>query len=1039
MSNERTVRSTAFGRYPSNASQPTESTDERTHRVRILWYDGLAVLFNSSDILLGSPCCLQSHGILPLHWIPDASSQTGPYFDVFIKNKLGVFGVHYGDPSFLLDIPPPSKATAPDGYKFNDGDFRRPLWIDPKFPYLVLLPRFSPFNGPLFSRLNVNEKTVPIVEVTVPGSSFGQFNIRWGLDQKVVDSWLYLESLLRLTLRTMMDLYGSRPGEAVYTFLSPISYCYTERNATSHSNAVKIALRSRDAFLPLMAEITVMFILLDARDTQDWRRRLMNRTKLNWQWIVDLEQSAVGNMHIDWLGGIMDLTLRKTHMDHHLPLHARWLLPHLLGRHRVPLYFFYGNDLPLKEPIPDALINLGFVPTQNELDYLNGLDGEVVFSRWSATGSKWQSLRNGLPPTTTPVHLQAKGQQSEMPSASPPASTPFPAVERDSGQKPGEDIHAFGLHNEKRAQHESFDARKARLAREQHASGGSAPGKKGARVFIWEEDGGFFIRRAAHAIAPMRLTVGTNLLPWDLCTALAPTEIAEPDNFDDDDGDEDYFFFHQPPASTDALPALPDVPGRDILEAETGERAYEVLEHAYGLSHEDLCEDASRLPGWSTQDARSIITSRFGFNREFAQSHREPPGGSDGMRGGAAPHYDEPPAAHAVRATRRLPVALRKLSNEHATAPPSSRKMQDKACGWTLGDETWSVPSESGLPALFQHILDANDLKAIPGNLMDIASSNSDLENEWNIDIKVLRLSDRVLFELFPHGSHSSSPSILLESAATVLQVLRSGWGNNSDVVTIIRNLVNLGVAFFPGWPRPLDYTPLPPPIQPTLGRRHVGYTPTLVDFGVYVERRNSFLRSPRGRVALFYGGIVGRLARLVLTDFEDLACYDPYEDVLKSGVRVEETRDEETVLWHETLTEDEVGIVCGVYAVETGQKSTATEGGQQLKYISWWPTPTAFWSSGLNTGWWKSNCERWFVKRLREMERMSVKLFTYAEWKNKIRFNTLSRKVGTKNEKLAEQYIVAHGLRMTCRRSADRFNETQWETLHILKRFCGL
>ncbi|KAK6974229.1 hypothetical protein R3P38DRAFT_3335867 [Favolaschia claudopus] len=725
--------------------------------------------------------------VLAVYRAMASSHSTG---SLTLPNKLGVFGVHYGDPSFLLDIPPPSKATAPDGYKFNDGDFRRPLWIDPKFPYLVLLPRFSPFNGPLFSRLNVNEKTVPIVEVTVPGSSFGQFNIRWGLDQKVVDSWLYLESLLRLTLRTMMDLYGSRPGEAVYTFLSPISYCYTERNATSHSNAVKIALRSRDAFLPLMAEITVMFILLDARDTQDWRRRLMNRTKLNWQWIVDLEQSAVGNMHIDWLGGIMDLTLRKTHMDHHLPLHARWLLPHLLAD---------------TEPIPDALINLGFVPTQNELDYLNGLDGEVVFSRWSATGSKWQSLRNGLPPTTTP----------RCPLLHPPASTPFPAVERDSGQKPGEDIHAFGLHNEKRAQHESFDARKARLAREQHASGGSAPGKKGARWRLFHSP-----RRACNRtdaadrwdeFTPRQRLYDSFSNQWDLCTALAPTEIAEPDNLDDDDGDEDYFFFHQPPASTDALPALPDVPGRDILEAETGERAYEVLEHAYGLSHEDLCEDASRLPGWSTQDARSIITSRFGFN-------------------------------------------------EHATAPPSSRKMQDKACGWTLGDETWSVPSESGLPALFQHILDANDLKAIPGNLMDIASSNSDLENEWNIDIKVLRLSDRVLFELFPHGSHSSSPSILLESAAAVLQVLRSGWGNNSII------------------------------------RRAPQFIPSLTAWSC----------------GFILWGIVGRLARLVLTDFEDLACYDPYEDVLKSGVRVEETRDEETVL-------DEVGIVCGVYAVETG------------------------------------------------------------------------------------------------------------------------
>ncbi|KAK6966508.1 hypothetical protein R3P38DRAFT_3337916 [Favolaschia claudopus] len=694
----------------------------------------------------------------------------------FPYNHLGIFGVHYGDPSFLLDIPPPRKATAPDGYRFNDGDFKRPLWIDPKFPYLVLLPRFNPFYGPLFSRLNLNEKTVPIVEVSVPGSSFGQFSSRWGLEQKIVDSWLFLESLLRLTLRTMMGLYGSRPAEAVYTFLSPISYCYTERNATSHSNAVKIALRSRDA------------------------ARLSDQTKLHRQWIVDLEQSAVGNMNID----------RKQHLDHHLPRHARWLLPHLLGKHRVPLYFFYGKDLPLKQPIPDALANLGFVPTQGEYEYLNGLNGEVAFSPWSVKGAKWQSHRNGRPP--------------RLPLPRPPPSTPFPAVERDSGQKPGEDIHAFmerhRLHNEKRAQHESFDARKARLAREQHASGGTAPGKKGAR-------------------------------------ALAPTEIAEPDNFDDDDGDDD-FFFHQPPASTDVLPPLPDVPGRVYWRQKTGERAAEVLEHAYG------CQ------GWNIQDARSIITSRFGFV-------------------------------------------------ENSTVPASSRKMQDKACGWALGDETWSVPPESGLPALFQHILDANDLKSVSANLMDIASSDSDLENDWNIDVKMLRMQDRILYELFPRGSHSSSPSILLESAAAVLQVLRSGWGNNSDVETIIRNLVKLD---------PLSTRRSPPPIQPTLGRRHAGYTPTLVDYGVYVERRNSFLRSRR------------RLARLVLSDFEDLACYDPYEDVLKSGVRVEAARDGDTILWHETLTQDEVDIICGVYIVETGQKSSATEGGQQLKYISWWPTP---------------------------------------------------------------------------------------------------
>ncbi|KAJ6618300.1 hypothetical protein B0H10DRAFT_1795595, partial [Mycena sp. CBHHK59/15] len=102
----------------------------------------------------------------------------------------------------------------------------------------------------------------------------------------------------------------------------------------------------------------------------------------------------------------------------------------------------------------------------------------------------------------------------------------------------------------------------------------------------------------------------------------------------------------------------------------------------------------------------------------------------------------------------------------------------------------------------------------------------------------------------------------------------------------------------------------------------------------------------------------------------------------------------------HEALTEEEIDIICGVYVVET-------EDGRQLKYISWWPTPPAFWSSGLNTGWWNANSERWFVKRLKEMNSTRVKLHTYTEWKSKLRFSTPARKVSTKNDELAAQYLA--------------------------------
>ncbi|KAJ7128013.1 hypothetical protein C8R44DRAFT_733402 [Mycena epipterygia] len=547
------------------------------------------------------------------------------YFDGHIQNGMGVFGVHFGDPCFLLGIPRPEESIAPNGYSFRMGDFRRPLWINPKFPYLLLLPCFNPFYGPLFSCLNVTQQNLPIEEITTVPLGVVNPRVQWGLEQMLI-RWLHLESLLYLTLRTMMDLHGSRAAVGVYTFLSPICYRYTEWNASSPSSAVEIALRSHDAFLPLMAKITLIFILLDAHDHNDWRDRLQESTKLHWQWIDDLERSAVGDLSIDRLGGIIDLTLSKSHPDHHLPRHAR---------------------------------------------------------------------------------------------------TSFPAVERNSGQKQGEDIHAFmercRLHNEKWAQRRG-------------------PGKKGARVLIWEEeDGGFFIRRACNCIdavewedlvvrqdhcrhrriqglrgtirpfcpttaadrwdefTPNQRVYDSFSNKWDLCTALAPNEEAEPDDpykYDDADA----FQFYPPTSPDNIIPSLPDVPGRELMEGETGERAAQVLERAYNLDREDLLEDADNLPGWQTQNTFPTISLRFGF--------------------------DKP-----------------------AITPSSIQQMQDKACAWAVGDETWDVPVNSALLTLLQHILEGG-LKSFPADLCDLLSPDSDLELDWNVDVIIHNQRDKKLYEI---------------------------------------------------------------------------------------------------------------------------------------------------------------------------------------------------------------------------------------------------------------------------------------------------
>ncbi|KAJ7744350.1 hypothetical protein B0H16DRAFT_1727293 [Mycena metata] len=264
---------------------------------------------------------MESSGSSPL---PPTFPYGKKHFDGHIENNMGVFGVHFGDPRFLLDIPRPEHAATPDVDNFRHGDFKRPVWINPHMPYLLLLPRYNPFYAPLFDCLDVDKHNVPVEQLNVVAPREFDSQVRWGLKKDLIDKWLHLESLLRMTLQIMVELYGGRIAERVYGFLSPISYRYTERNARSRSTTVDIALRLRNAFLPLIAQILLMFILLDALDRDHWRARLQGKLpKLHPQWITDLGASATGDMSIDRLGGIIDLTLAKKHADHYLPRHIR--------------------------------------------------------------------------------------------------------------------------------------------------------------------------------------------------------------------------------------------------------------------------------------------------------------------------------------------------------------------------------------------------------------------------------------------------------------------------------------------------------------------------------------------------------------------------------------------------------------------------------------------------------------------------------------------------------------------------------------------
>ncbi|KAJ7799779.1 hypothetical protein B0H14DRAFT_2529928 [Mycena olivaceomarginata] len=225
------------------------------------------------------------------------------------------------------------------------------------------------------------------------------------------------------------------------------------------------------------------------------------------------------------------------------------------------------------------------------------------------------------------------------------------------------------------------------------------------------------------------------------------------------------------------------------------------------------------------------------------------------------------------------------------------------------------------------------------------------------------------------------------------------GWGLSS-IQEIVFHLFQRGIEFRLCRRGPLRPQPRPPLFQTGLGWRPAGYRPTLTDYLAYEERRDEFLRSPRGRAARFAGGIVGRLAvdlAMVLTD-DEIAARGPSDESFEHSVCLWDGQSS-TAYWDDALTPDEINLICGVYVVNT-------DDGWQKKAISWWPTPTSFFFSGLNIGWWSPDCERWYQKRLLDFKNHSAQLFTQAEWKHNMRFIQKSRIVAKANERLAAEYL---------------------------------
>ncbi|KAJ6569677.1 hypothetical protein B0H19DRAFT_704037 [Mycena capillaripes] len=170
------------------------------------------------------------------------------------------------------------------------------------------------------------------------------------------------------------------------------------------------------------------------------------------------------------------------------------------------------------------------------------------------------------------------------------------------------------------------------------------------------------------------------------------------------------------------------------------------------------------------------------------------------------------------------------------------------------------------------------------------------------------------------------------------------------------------------------------------LGYRPQNYKPDLSDYTAYITIRCRFLRSPRGRAALLYGGLISRLALATETSWNAVLRGPIASDSLfASGICLWDGHTT-SAYWDDCLTENELDLICGVYHMATEQRDPNLFNGEQTTTLSWWPRPQSYAPSAMNVGWWTPIWESWYQKHLHRLESGLGAVASHTAWKHNLK-----------------------------------------------------
>jgi hypothetical protein len=632
---------------------------------------------------------------------------------------------------------PPRIEHNPDSVIFDPFDM---CWVSDKLPFMMLVLRHKPFYYPLFDRLDFDDGRFPAYRHG-PGE--------WSLDPKLVTEWVALERNMQVLVHAMSDLSTGWLPKFFRFWPFPKRYGY-ELSYSCRIHVQIIAAQSRNAFVPLMATITLMFLILAHResliDRFNWREKVLERTGIHPEWLAALESSAAGDPFLSRVGGVI-------HVEGCEFLN---LLP-LVRKARMPLYVCWGEITNTPFRPHRALLDAHLVPDRVTITQLHAIASShqrapstILYA--SSNTSSFTSSSHLATPSPLPSQLTSSSRDT---MSRQPSQVTFHSIERFSGQHEGEHWQSFFARrqdaNGQKAQHEAPQQKQSRLQREVHAAAQAVPGRKGARVYTWEDVDGFRVRRAVararyesiwddYRTKQRRYDAFRD--EWDLCSEFDPSDapIDSDDEFDFGDHDNG-----DPPSTLLPEEPLPNHNDEDHSSFADLRRVHTMQSDEGVIPFTDMLDDKAYY--------------RFGFTNPTAPINT--------------------PAEIPTWAT-----ACEFLGNGHQRDTPPLNTADP-------------LPTVQHLICVFLgHMLTSQTRRVsdMPMVLYDLRQSDADVQT-WSLrnQIRARNFNGKQYYIISPVNGGAAQWEIGLTTAATVIEVLHRGL---LDMTAIGYYLLDKGISF---------------------------------------------------------------------------------------------------------------------------------------------------------------------------------------------------------------------------------------------------